>query len=123
MQFYLTFEFLQAIRSDEFFRVCEDHIAIAALETRNLQAEFLAHPHVIRIEKSQQRTICQFDPAVARRGRARPVLPNIAQATVVEGPRHLKGRVGRPIIDDDDFEIAEGLGSDLRKQSASMLAH
>ena len=56
--------------------------------------------------------IGEIDPAIARRGRARLVLPNIANSGITEFFCHLASGVRRPVVYDDYLDFADRLRSD-----------
>ena len=83
------------------------------VEDLNLRLELLGRPCIIVIQKGNQLAGRECDPAIARRRLPAVRLPVILYRSRRDKWReHLLGIVRRTIVDDDDFEVFEGLCKD-----------
>src|SRR4051794_33828267 len=76
------------------------------LEQGNLLFQFCRQPEVIRIEKRDQWTAAQANPRILRLW-----LTGVGEAMILhtgivqKRPYHLRGVVGRTVIDDEHFKV------------------
>lgn len=81
------------------------------VEDLQLALEFRREPQIIAVEERHELAARLLDSAVPCRRHSRAVLPDIPYP-VPDLPEAIGGVIRRPVVDDDDFQVAEGLSED-----------
>ncbi len=88
-------------------------------QRRDLGLDLLGLPQVVGVQEGDEVAGGGGDARVARGGHAGVLPAHVAQARVAPAADALRGVVGGPVVDDDDFEAVVG----LREGAVDRLAH